>query len=364
MKYLKWAFGKDIAKVENKKFEIGKVMESDIWDPTNDDWDSRGGFNFTIEKCALRWMSRGDTLYEVEIPKDGELVKINSTKTPDGIYIANKIILTNPIPISNELLENFYNKSELPISTYFECIRILATRNYYDLALKIIKDKVNLNNIDEALEIYNKSLKPEQKLDIECYNKVKEILEEIKSDIDINLFIDKEPYIKEITNDNIINLTGQSGSGKSTYAKEHFNSDDYLIVDTDEILSDDRFKNTIGINKELGEYFRNKYDILPNCNNDFDLIYNEILNYCINKNKTIVIDCAQFHAIKNINILKGKMIIIRTSINTCYERTIMRYKSIHPNATSEEIQTYANRKKGIYTWYKGSNEFINKIEQI
>ena len=68
-----------------------------------------------------------------------------------------------------------------------------------------------------------------------------------------------------------------------------------------------------GINKELGEYFRSKFDELPNCGDDFDLIYSEILDYCKNYDKTIVIDCAQFHCIKNINLLKGKIIIIRNN---------------------------------------------------
>ena len=107
MKYLKWAFGTNVAHRENQKFEIGKVITSDVWDPYNDDWDKHGGFNFTNEECALRWMSRGDTLYEVEIPSDGELVEVPNQKTPGGIYIANKIILKNPIPISNELLLDF-----------------------------------------------------------------------------------------------------------------------------------------------------------------------------------------------------------------------------------------------------------------
>ena len=40
--------------------------------------------------------------------------------------------------------------------------------------------------------------------------------------IDISLTIDKDHYIKKLTDDKVINLTGQSGSGKSTYAKEHY----------------------------------------------------------------------------------------------------------------------------------------------
>ena len=257
---------------------------------------------------------------------------------------------------------DFYKKSNLPLSTYFECIRVLANRGYYDIALIIIKDKVTIDNIDLALERFNHSNNPDADINEDCHNKVKEVLEEIKSSIDINLFIDKEPYIKQITNDKVVNLTGQSGSGKTTYANEHFNSDEYLIVDTDDIFSDDRFENSTGINKELGEYFRNKYKELPNCGDDFDLIYQDILDYCKKYNKTIVIDCAQFHCIKNIDLLKGKLIVMRTCIDTCYNRTIERYKTINKNYSQEDLEKYQEKKKAIYTWYKYSNIFLEKID--
>ena len=175
MRYLKWIFKDDL----NHKFELDKEIVCGTWNPSNSDWDKRGGFNFTNEECALRWMSRGDTLCEVEIPSDGEILEVKNDKTPGGIIVANKIILKNPIPISNELLLDFYNKSKLPLSTYFECIELLASRGYYDLSLRIIKDKVNLNNINLALEKFNNSLKPWHKIDYECYNKVKKVLEEM-----------------------------------------------------------------------------------------------------------------------------------------------------------------------------------------
>ena len=221
-----------------------------------------------------------------------------------------------------------------------------------------------MDNIDFVLDKFNSSLKPWREVDYDCYNKVKLILEEIKSSVDINLFIDKEPYIKQITNDNIINLTGQSGSGKTTYVNEYFRSDEYLVVDTDDIFSVNRFKNSEGINKELGEYFRSKYKELPNCSDDFDLIYNDILNYCKKYNKIIVIDCAQFHCIKDISLLKGKLIVIRTCIDNCYNRTIERYKTINKDYSDEELEKYKDRKKSIYTWYKYSNEFIEKISKL
>ena len=364
MKYLKWVFKDNIGHKENQKFEIGKAITCDMWNPTSSNWDERGGFNFTNEECALRWMSRGDTLYEVEIPSDGEVLEVKNDKTPGGIIVANKIILKNPIPISEELLIDFYAKSKLPLSTYFECVGILASRGYYDLALTIIKDKVDMDNIDLALDEFNSSIKPWHEVNYDCYNKVKEILEEIKSPIDINLFIDKDPYIKKITDDKIINLTGQSGSGKSTYALEHFNSNEYIVIDTDDIFSEERYKNSEGINKELGKFFRDKYKELPNCGENFDLIYKDILDYCNEIDKTIVIDCAQFHCIKDINLLKGTLIVIRTCINTCYNRTIERYKKINENYTKEELENYIERKKSIFKWYKYSNEFLEKINKM
>ena len=159
-------------------------------------------------------------------------------------------------------------------------------------------------------------------------------------------------------------MTGQSGSGKTTYARENFNNDEYLIVDTDEFLSDEAFSKSNGINKELGDFFRKKYNTLPNCGENFDLIYTEILDFCKKYDKTIVIDCAQFHCIKDINLLKGKIIVIRTSIDNCYERTIERYKKKNKKYTEEELNKFKERKKAIYRWYKYTNKFIEKIDKI
>ena len=189
-------------------------------------------------------------------------------------------------------------------------------------------------------------------------------MSEIKNKLLINQFIDREPYIKRLTNDNIINLTGQSGSGKSYYAKQMFNSDNYLIIDTDDIFSEKRFSKSNGINKELGEMFRKKYNKLPNCTDDFDLIYKEILNYCKDLGKTIVIDCAQFHCIKDINLLKGTIIVIKTSINKCYKRCIKRFQEQNLNYTEEELNNYKERKNKIFKWYKFTNDFILKIDKL
>ena len=57
-----------------------------------------GGFNFSTEDKILRYIFRGDTIYEVIIPDDAEVINVDEEK---GIYRANKIIVTNPrnIPV-------------------------------------------------------------------------------------------------------------------------------------------------------------------------------------------------------------------------------------------------------------------------
>ncbi len=52
-----------------------------------------GGFCITTYDYVFRWLIRGDTLCEVKIPEDSKIYKTTSN---NGIYISEKIILTNP----------------------------------------------------------------------------------------------------------------------------------------------------------------------------------------------------------------------------------------------------------------------------
>ncbi len=344
------------------EYKIDEVNIADNWNPNTLEPDKMGGFNFGTEDKILRWLHRGDTLYDVIIPSDATVIMCDEEK---GIYRTNKIIITNPRLITDELVLELYNKTTLSDKIMAQVLVTLLWKERMDIVKYIIKDRVNLSNVHEFITEYEnyigrgsfsyEILHPTSK---EIYD----ILKEIENPLDISLYIDKEPYIKEITDDKIINLTGQTGSGKTTYAKEHFNSNEYLIVDTDEIFSENRFKKTEGINKELGRYFRKKSKVLPNCGYDFDLIYKEIINYAKKYNKIIVIDCAQFHSIKDIGNLKGKLIVLRTCIDNCYERTVERYKKLNPKYTEKELEEYKEKKKAVYKWYKYTNNFIENID--
>ena len=64
-----------------------------------------------------------------------------------------------------------------------------------------------------------------------------------ESELLIRENIDKEVYCKRLTKDKIINITGESGAGKSTYVANKFNTDNYVIVDTDSIFGDEPINN-------------------------------------------------------------------------------------------------------------------------
>lgn len=341
-------------------YKLDEINVASVWDSSTLDPEKMGGFNFGTEDKILRWLHRGDTIYDVIVPDDAECILCDLEK---GIYRANKIIVTNPRKITDEMVIDLYHKNTLSNRILAECLVTLLWKKRKEISKYIIKDRVNLENIDEILSEFVRYAGPDNLIST-TGSEIYEILKEIQDPLKISLYVSKEPYEKELTGDKVINLTGQSGSGKSYYAKENFSSDEYLIIDTDDIFSEHRYLNSTGINKELGDYFRAKYSCLPNLGDDFDMIYQDILDYCFKYDKTLVIDCAQFHCIKDITLLKGKILIIRTCIDTCYERCIDRYKKNYPDASLDEIEKYADRKKSIYKWYKFSNDFINKVDSI
>ena len=155
MKYLKLLDG---TKSNANKFEykIGEINESETWNPTTFDPALMGGFNFSVENKILRWIHRGDTIYDVEIPEDAEVIDCPSPNCPHGVFRANKIILTNPRKVTENMVMDFYNKSDLPQKTYYQCIVVALFKKYINVAKQIIKDKVNNNNIDDCINEFER----------------------------------------------------------------------------------------------------------------------------------------------------------------------------------------------------------------
>lgn len=366
MKYVKVMFGFTSGANKNVNYKIDEVNIADIWNPSTFDPKEMGGFNFSTYDKVLRWLIRGDTIYDVEIPKDAEVINCESESAPDGVFRSNKIILHNPRIITDEIAYDLYKKSNLPEKSYYKSLAGCAIRGYKNTCLAIIKDKVNKDNIDLVLSGIDDFVNPYQSTGtalngIKLYKEVMDYLQEIKSDLLISRFVDKEPYIKEITNDKVINLTGESGSGKTYYSNQYLNNNDYIVIDSDIVFGNRPSDNKESL--EIRELFKNKEKDAFITN--FDKCYKEILDYFKDTDKTIVIDSAQFRNIKDISILKGKVIVMRTSIEECYQRVLNRWKNImNNNYNEDEFNKYASRKLGMFSWYKGLNEFLERVDKI
>ncbi len=357
-KYLKVMFGTTSGANKNLEYKIGEVNVADNWNPTAEKGRDFGGFNYATEDCILRWLHRGDYVYDVEIPEDAENVKIEGATT---IYRANKIIISNPRKITDEMAFEFYKKSNIPELSYYTALAAVSVMNYRNTAIQMFRDKVNEENINIVLEEWNYFMsKGDRSKANETVKMINDYLLEVKSELLISINTDKEPYIKELSKDKVINITGESGSGKSYFSNKFINNDNYIVIDTDLIFSnkstDDKY--LLGLREIFKD--KNKNYLITN----FDASYKEILNYFKNTDKTIVIDSAQFRNIKDYSILKGKIIVMRTCIDTCYERCINRWKTLTKNYTNEELEKYSNKKLGMYTWYKSLNKFLQNIENL
>ena len=170
-----------------------------------------------------------------------------------------------------------------------------------------------------------------------------------KKDLLIEIDIDKDYYHKKLSDDAVINITGESGSGKSTLCEDFNNNSNFIVIDTD------------NYSKDVINYFDGD---VPDKINDFDKLYLGILDCFKNSGKIIVIDSAQFRNVKDISILKGEIFILRTCVNNCYYRCLKRYDEKYPNSSIEDRVNYQNKKKNMYKWYNGLNDFILRIDEV
>ena len=182
----------------------------------------------------------------------------------------------------------------------------------------------------------------------------------------IDLYESKEPLVFDISNDNIINITGETGSGKSTYVKNNFNNDNYEIIETDVLFNDkitvDPFLTSIRnkiFAKYSDEYYPGGYNLKINFNH-----FNDVLKIILNNkdkiNKTLVIDSGQFRHLRDYKLLKGKLIIMRTAVTKSIERACKRFITKYPNASPFEIEEHKIKKYTAYELYKKFNTLIIK----
>ena len=130
----------------------------------------------------------------------------------------------------------------------------------------------------------------------------------------IYLLRDRKDYIKKLTNDNVINIIGTKGSGKTTSTLKYINDDDYIVINCDRLyemptdkIVEDKYLTEIKnmLKKKYGKIFEGEEFI--NC-------YNDILDFINKKKKKALIEGNVIYDIKPITLLKGT-IILYSNIN-------------------------------------------------
>lgn len=74
------------------------------------------------------------------------------------------------------------------------------------------------------------------------------------------LFRDRKDYIKKMTNDDVINVIGTKGSGKTTSTLKYINDDNYIVINCDRLYEmptdkvvEDKYLT------EIRDFLKNKY---------------------------------------------------------------------------------------------------------
>ena len=112
-KFVKVMYGTTSGAKSDFEYKLGEVNMSNNWNPKVDSGKEFGGFNYCDEKCILRWLHRGDTIYDVEVPKDAENIKLDGATT---IYRTNKIIVKNPRKVNDDLIECVFDTPQRAIT--------------------------------------------------------------------------------------------------------------------------------------------------------------------------------------------------------------------------------------------------------
>lgn len=172
---------------DGKKFPIDELVIADKKiDLSATELINIGGFCISTYEYVFRWLIRGDTLCEVIIPDDSKIYK---TVNDSGAYVTERMILTNPRKIDDNLAMELYQNSNLTENAYFRAMTACAIQGYTNTALKVCDDKVDKNNVDVAIKEFEGF----------CKRREEEYLIKTLENENVKILYDKLKIIKEST---------------------------------------------------------------------------------------------------------------------------------------------------------------------
>ena len=130
------------------EYKLDEINIASFWNKNELEPEKMGGFNYGVEDKILRWLHRGDTIYDVIIPDDADVILCNEEK---GVWRTNKIVVTNPRIITDGMVMELYKKTTLGNKVLAQCLQTLLWKNRMEISKFIVSDKVNKENVDEFI---------------------------------------------------------------------------------------------------------------------------------------------------------------------------------------------------------------------
>ena len=195
----------------------------------------------------------------------------------------------------------------------------------------------------------------------------------MKKESKIYLYKDRDDYVKKLTSDDVINIIGTKGSGKTYTSLKYTKDDNYIVINTDRLLSLPMDSIEDDYTKEIRDILIKKYGSIKE-GEEFYKQYLDIIDYINKMKKKPIIEGNLLYDIKPITHLLGTVIVKRTGIHKCYIRSI---KRDYPNKyfLNEEIKKHgkvlgrihrfkniSKRRKNIYKLYHDIESIIEELD--
>ena len=198
----------------------------------------------------------------------------------------------------------------------------------------------------------------------------------MKKNNKLYMFRDRNDYVKKITDDDVVNVIGTKGSGKTTSTLKYINDDDYIVINCDRLLElpEDKLIEDKELVK-IRDMLKDKYGTITE-GKEFLNCYNDIVKYIKDKKKKALIEGNIIQDIEPITNLKGTVVVKRTGIVKCFFRAIKRDYSnkYFMNIEIEKhgkilgrfyrLKKITKRRRNIFKKYHDIENIIEQLEII
>lgn len=187
----------------------------------------------------------------------------------------------------------------------------------------------------------------------------------------IKRFLDQDDYVVQLSDDEIINVLGTKGSGKTTLSLPYIDRDDYIVVNCDRLLELPSMEKEDSALSDIREMLTQKYG-KENIEKEFASCYLDVLQFIKSRHKKGFIEGNLIQDLSPKD-LKGTVIIKGTSSFKSFLRAVKRdYKNPYFMSLEKEKHKYSyritrlisitKRRSNVFKQAKDINETIKELE--